>query len=203
MTYIEFTGDLWLDGIIYAYGVPQSGKILRITVSRLPAVLAEEIREKFEEKGYDTNYIEQYNGLTKRIDLKLLVSSVDPIFRGLPRLSDRRIPYDIEEEFLDGFLMVITYPHFYQGNDGIRIHYPMPYDDLEYFLQQKGIHKYNVSLQGISIASKDIGNVQPFRRIYEEFKRERDHFSACYGTKEQMLEEKIDKKVDEHLNYKP
>jgi hypothetical protein len=189
----EFTGDKWLDGFIFAFGSPKNKECVIIDVSNTPIPVIGKIERKLIELGYDVDMREVFNQLTKQYNLKVYGYGVEPVFKKMQRYSDRRLTYDEDIEYLNGFFTAISEVAYYKRKEryGIRISYPMPFDDIAYVLKEKygiedSVYPYH---QGIFIPMDSVKDIEPFKTIIKITNEEDKYFEQTIGTKEKAFDD--------------
>lgn len=100
-----FTGNSWLDGIIWSKGVKKSKSRINIYVDNLPYPLIDEIVNSFDELEFETDLDELFFKTTREQQLFMIVVSPIPIFENLPSFKERRILKTHPKDFLEGFLI--------------------------------------------------------------------------------------------------
>lgn len=101
-----FTGNLWLDGIIWSMGAKESKNKIHINMSNLPYPLIREIMDSFEDLEYETDLYEIPIKVRREKELFMHVISPATIFEELPPFRERRILKIHPKKFIEGFLIV-------------------------------------------------------------------------------------------------
>lgn len=99
------SGDPWLDGVVYARGALRAPDVVDIKIGKMVQRVAEEAHVRVEDLGWQ---VELKKRNAAPVELFLRVTAPDPLFDGLPRFRDRRIPSDAPDGFLVGYLQAAT-----------------------------------------------------------------------------------------------
>lgn len=196
----RFTGDPWLDGIIFAAASVRNKHSILINVSFLPAIIVDKIKKRFDELGYQVDSVEVPNALTRSLDLRLDVVGPCPIFGVLPKFSQRRL--DLEHtplEFARGTLLAYSSVNLSKYSkktnypeDGILIRGSLPKEDIIVLLDIVGIKEYRYYMNKIYLDRSLFQDIEPFETLYREFVAEDKYFCELYGTREEHIEKKMD-----------
>lgn len=201
----EFTGDKWLDGFIFAFGSPKNKKCVIIDVSNAPIPIIGKIERKLIKLGYDVDIREVFNQLTKQYNLKMYGYGTEPIFKDMVRYSDRRLTYDEDIEYLNGFFTAISEVTYYKAQEryGIRISYPMPNEDMVYVLKEKyGIEDCIYPFhKGIFIPMDSAKDIEPFKTIKKIIDNEDKYFEQTVGSKEAAFNDLFNKVKEKEFLY--
>ena len=206
----KFTGYPFLDGLIFAAGVPRNRFTIMITVSYLPLKTVQKIEDKFNEIGYEAGCVEIPNANTKQSDLRIQAVGSNPIFNVLPVYRERRLNMDeTPKEFIEGFFagsIKIKLEKYSSKNrkqpDGIMIRTSLPKKDVEQLLELLGITEYELWFKKMFIKRNVFKNIEPFEEIFNQFVEEEKIMMLNMPTKDEAFDNKM-KELSDDLWGKP
>ena len=100
---LVFTGDPFLDGVIWARGVRKTLTSADIAVANMPYEFVNALQERAEALGFQTDYLEFHRKGGE--DLRLIIAGDVERFRGLPMHRERRLVPGLPHSFLAGYMM--------------------------------------------------------------------------------------------------
>jgi hypothetical protein len=206
----RFTGYPWLDGIIFGGGSPKTAMSITIKINELPYSMSEKIKNEFISIGYQADYIEFPNAMTKEMDLRLCVAGPSPIFKILPRFKERRLDMEHTQiEFIQGYFTVCCaaklekYSRLKTYSDGLMIKTGLPHEDVLQLLNILGVEEYKELGKNLYLERESFKGIAPFEEIFNEAKLEDDGFSSYMPGREDNLAEAIDGLINEMDNGNP
>lgn len=172
-TNISLIGNPWIDGIIWARGIPLSLSKLRINITYMPGPMVERILDGLGNK-YDINISSEHEREDGTNTIYMNISSESPIFRNIPKIkSNRKVSLENNSDFIEGYLQAIM--HSYDGRKDLRI-YPVKntWDDIIDILTTQKIEYVESSLL---IYIKDPRNcTNPIITRYRSFFEKEDEY---------------------------
>jgi len=105
---VTFTGDRWLDGVIWARALHINNRTAGMHLTTLPAPFIEAVMDACEKTGVDCDFQEIKEHEDGVIPIRLILHARDPIFRKLTNVKgDRWLSPSFDLEFLKGYLQAI------------------------------------------------------------------------------------------------
>lgn len=197
----RFTGNDWLDGIIWGCAAKETKCSAKLALSDVPFPIIERICGELERLELEVDFVETPNAITRQVDLRLIVASVDPIFSDLPKYSMRRMLATHPAEFIDGFILVRISPfrkrecgadssEFDVSDLRLRVRPGNDRDAISEILENRAV-EYRC-LHRIFEIDPGCCNKHPFDTYMEGLTSEFHHFGAEVGDDESLLEQMED-----------
>jgi len=107
---VSFTGDPWLDGVIWARAIPINNSTVGMYLTNLPAPFTEAVLDAAAAAGLACEFEEKKEHEDGVIPIRLLLHADGPIFKGLSHSKgDRWVSTSFGIEFLTGYLQAIMH----------------------------------------------------------------------------------------------